>query len=266
MAHSFIAYIDEAGDEGLPGWFREPGRQGGPSKWMSIGAVVWRVSRDLDFVGYAKDIISQLPEQKRLKPLHFKELEHPQRIMAIAGIHQKPMRLISVMSYKPTIPDGVYVNKNQLYHYLSRYLIERISWLCRDLRREVPEGDGRVKIVFARRGGMSYPQFQDYLRRLWDAGADDIRIHWPVIDIDGVQALDQSQSYGLQIADLAVSGLNTALEPDYYGNTEDRFARSLKGIVYNRNGNYQSYGTKLVPAVVTPADVPHLENFTQIYT
>jgi hypothetical protein len=37
------------------------------------------------------------------------------------------------------------------------------------------------------------------------------------------------------------------LEPDFYGNCEPRYATALKPIVYNRNGNYLSYGTKLVP-------------------
>ena len=124
MSHTFVAYIDESGDDGLTGKFREPGKGGGASHWLGIGAVVWRVSRDLDAVKWAKDIIHQLPEQKRKKPLHFVNLNHAQRIMAVSGISRKPMRIIAVISNKPSVPNGTYVEKNQLYHYLSRYLIE----------------------------------------------------------------------------------------------------------------------------------------------
>lgn len=168
--------------------------------------------------------------------------------MAISTLAGKPFRIACVLANKPIIPPDIYTTKNQLYHYMCRYLIERISWLCRDMRRDVPEGDGRVKIVFARRGGMSYPDFRSYLELLRGRDDPDIQIHWPVIDIEGVEAHDQSERYGLQIADLAVSGLTWGLEPDYYGNCEPRYARTLKPNVYQRYGNYFSYGCKVVPS------------------
>jgi hypothetical protein len=199
-------------------------------------------------VNCARGIIQDMPQQKRDKPLHFKELDHGQRVMATRHMTRHPFRISAVMAYKPIIPDGIYVEKNQLYHYMTRYLIERISWLCRDHRRHVPEGDGRVKIIFSRRGGMDYDDFQDYLRRLRDADDPEIQIHWPVIDIEGVEAEDHGRRYGLQLADIAISGLRAALEFDPYGNIEPRFARSFKSRVYARNGNYLSYGAKLCPA------------------
>lgn len=264
MAHSFIAYIDESGDDGLRGNYREPGRKGGSSHWLSIGAVVWRLSRDLDAVRWAQEILGQMPHRQR-QVLHFADLEHPARIMAIDGICARPMRLVCVIANKPIIPEGTYVEKNQLYHYMSRYLIERISWLCRDTRPGVPEGDGRVKIIFARRGGMSTDNFKAYLNLLKNADDPSIRIHWPVIDIMGIEAHDQPAKYGLQLADVAVSGLTWALEPDHYGNCEPRFARALKPIVYHRGTNYLSYGAKLVPPadhlVLTEQQQPFLDIF-----
>ncbi len=249
MAHSFIAYIDESGDDGLPGRYRQPGQDGGgASNWLTIGAVVWRHSRDLDAVQWAKEIAAQMPAQRKKKTLHFADMDHPQRVMAINCICRRSMRLTAVIANKPIIPAGTYVRKNQLYHYMSRYLIERLSWLCRDSRRSVPEGDGRVKIIFARRGGMSTDDFKDYLRLLKAADDPTINIHWPVIDIDGIEAHDQPAKFGLQLADIAVSGLTWALEHDRYGNCEPRFAQALKPIVYHRGVNYMSYGTKMVPA------------------
>lgn len=248
MAHSFIAYIDESGDDGLPGHFRQPGGEGGPSHWLAIGATVWRQSRDLDMVGFAREIISNLPKQRKSKALHFKDLDHAQRVMAISGLATQPFRVTGIFAHKPIIPNGIYIEKNQLYHYMTRYLIERLSWLCRDYRPFVREGDGRVKIVFSRRGGMSYEDFQDYLRHLRDSHDPEIQIHWPVIDIDGLEAVDHSQRYGLQLADLAISGLRAAVEFDRYGNLEPRFAETLKPRVYERNGNFLSYGAKTVPS------------------
>jgi len=59
--------------------------------------------------------------------LHFTNLNHSQRLSATRILGEKPVRIVSVLNYKPTIPDGVYDRKNQLYFYITRYLIERIS-------------------------------------------------------------------------------------------------------------------------------------------
>jgi len=261
MSHSFVAYVDECGDDGLA-HYRMRLRSGGASHWLGVGAVVWRMSRDLEAVQWAKGILADLPQRNR-KLLHFKNLDHNQRVMALHHLSEKPLRIICVMAHKPSL-QAEFSEKNQLYHYLCRYLVERISWLCRDLRPRAPEGDGRVKIIFARRGGMSYPDFQSYLFTMQQSARTDIRIHWPVIDIDAIEARDQPERYGLQLADLAVSGLCAGLEPDFYGNVELRYARILRNNVFQRNGNYLSYGAKILPL---PGDVPvkALSEFVELF-
>lgn len=248
MSHSFIAYIDESGDDGLGGRYKMLGQQGGSSNWLGIGATIWRTSRDLDMVNCAQEILGKLPKSKKRSGLHFKALRHEQRVMAISTLAKEPFRTSAVFAYKPIIPEGIYTERNRLYHYMTRYLIERLSWICRDFRRYVPEGDGRLKIVFSRRGGMDYDDFQQYLQLLKDMSDPTVRIHWPVVDIEAVQAHDHGSRYGLQLADLAVSGLRAALEPDLYGNVEPRFAEILRPLVYQRGPNCLSYGAKLVPS------------------
>ena len=243
MSHSYIAYVDESGDDGLVK-FREPGADGGSSTWLTISACIIRASRDLDAVKWRDEIGAGLPNRQR-RDIHFQNMNHSQRTMAAQVLATKQLRLLHVISNKPTIPDGTYNEKNRLYFYLTRYLIERISWFCRDMRPNVPEGDGRVKIVFSRRGKMSYGDFRDYLTRLRDHV--ETTIHWPVIDIDGIDAQDHSRIAGLQLADVGASAYSAALEPDKYGNCESRYAEILKPLVYNRNANYLSYGLKLVP-------------------
>jgi hypothetical protein len=154
---------------------------------------------------------------------------------------------MSILAAKRPIPKGIYTEKNQLYFYMTRYLIERLSWLCRDLRPRVPEGDGRVAIAFSRRGGMSYDAFRDYLRRLKASNDGDVKIAWPVIDIDGVDAKDHSSSASLQLVDAIASSIACAVEPNPYGSCELRYAEILKPITYQRKGNYLSYGVKVVP-------------------
>lgn len=247
MSHSFIVYVDESGDDGLKN-YKSPGK-GGASHWLSLGAVIWRKSRDLDAVKWGRVIQSKLAPQKQKLPLHFSDLNHHQRIMAVNELSDKPLRIISVISNKSSIPNGTYTEKNQLYHYMCRYLLERISWLCRDLRKDVPEGDGRAKVIFSRRGGMSYADFRAYLEFLKSRTDLDIRVHWPVIDIDAIEALDHSTRMGLQLADIAIAGIAAGLEPDYYGNFEPRFAKELKPRIYCREKNFLSYGVKIVPSM-----------------
>jgi hypothetical protein len=241
MGYSYIAYIDESGDDGL-GRFREAGAVGGQSHWLIISACVFRHSLDLQAVRWRDEMLGG---KARKKGLHFADLQHGQKIFASQCLARKNLRVINVLSNKTTIAERTYRNKNQLYFYLTRYLIERISWLCRDYRRLVTEGDGRAKIVFSRRGGMSYPDFKDYLLRL--QADSSVQIHWPVIDIDGIEALDHSTRAGLQLADAAASAFAAAVEPDRFGNAECRYAEILKPVVYCRGANYFSYGVKTVP-------------------
>lgn len=246
MAHSYVAYIDECGDDGL-GNYRVPEVSGGASRWLSLSATVCRMSRDLETVAWRNEIRNRLSEKRRAKPLHFVDLSHAQRVMAAQVLSEKPMRAMAIIANKPAIPTGIYTQKNQLYFYLCRYLLERVSWLCRDMRKVVQEGDGRVKIIFSRRGGMSYDDFRAYLGRLKADEDHDVRIHWPVIDIDGIEALDHSTRAGLQISDIMASALSAGVEPDHFGNCELRYAELLKPVVYCRGGNYLSYGMKFYP-------------------
>lgn len=253
MAHSFIAYVDESGDDGLPGVYRTAGHQGGSSNWLTISASLWRYTNSLEAVRWRNEIRDQLPPQARRKILHGMKLSHEQRVMACQIIAKKPIRSICVMANKPIIPKNVYTQKNQLYFYMSRYLIERISWFCRDMRRDVPEGDGRVKVIFSRRGGLSYDGFRGYLTHLKNSDQEGIQIHWNVIDIEGIEAVDHSSRAGLQIADLIAYCMTAGLEPNPYGNCELRYAKILRPTVYCHHGNYLSYGVKLVPK---PAQIP----------
>lgn len=205
------------------------------------------MSRDLETVAWRDEIRSRLPAKRHKRPLHFVDLNHGQRVVAAQALCNKPMRSMCIVANKPVIPAGIYNDKNQLYFYLCRYLIERISWLCRDMRRLVQEGDGRVKIVFSRRGGMSYDDFRAYLERLKSKQDDAIQINWDIVDISAIEAVDHATRAGLQISDVIASSVTAAVEQDFYGNCERRYAEILRPIIYNRNGNYLSYGMKLYP-------------------
>lgn len=264
MAHSYIAYIDESGDDGL-GRYRIPGQVGGSSTWLTVSATICRMSRDLEMVEWRNEIRSKLGSRAEKKPLHFKDMNHGQRTMASQILSTKALRGVCVMANKSVISPGTYTEKNQLYFYLCRYLIERLSWLCRDLRRIVPEGDGRVKIVFSRRGGLSYEAFRAYLLKLKSFNDPAIRINWPVIDINDIEAQDHGKRAGLQIADIVASSITSGVEPDFYGNCELKYAEALKPVIYSRRGNYLSYGVKLYPGADRLALTAQQQKFVTLF-
>jgi hypothetical protein len=98
---------------------------------------------------------------------------------------------------------------------------------------------------------MSYDDFRAYLHRLKSSNDEEVKIHWPVVDIDGVDAKDHKGHASLQLADVVASSFAAGFEPDRYGNCELRYAELLRRVTYCRKRNYLSYGVKVVPKVDT---------------
>jgi hypothetical protein len=204
-----------------------------------------RKSNELETVKWRDELKSGSGKKGKGRQIHFHELSHAQKKFVSTEIARKPIRYTAVLTNKKDdIRVGVYREKNQLYFYMTRYVIERISWFCRDMRPKVPEGDGRVKITFSRRGGLSYDGFKEYLHHLRTI---DTRIHWPVIDIDGIDAQDHSRVAALQIADCGARAITEAFEPDSFGNIEPTYLHALSDVIYCRGQNYLSYGLKNLP-------------------
>lgn len=249
MAHSYLAFIDESGDDGI-GNFREIGGRGGASRWFIITACVYRASRDNDAVAWRDEIKKSCAKKNQDRAIHFADFDHHQKRAACQILARKPIRFISAITRKDVPAAAIFKEKNQLYFYLTRYVIERLSWFAKSMRREVREGDGRVQITFSRRGGMSYPGFREYLERLKLKGPDEVTIHWPVIDIEGIRAESHSLRAGLQLADCGARAVAEALEPDRFGNVESSYLKILqKSIYHSPKGNYLSYGLKFLPNI-----------------
>jgi hypothetical protein len=234
-----MVYVDESGDEGFVR---------GASEWFVISGVIIRRAIDLETVKVVDTVRTALNKPAG-KPLHFRHLNHMQRVAYVAALAGQRMRTVSVMVHKPSITNvATMKKKNVLYFYASRYLLERVSWYCRDILQPNEAGDGSAEIIFSNKGGMSYEDFRTYVDRL--RNRSDVRIDWNVIKRDQISSKGHAERRGLQIADAVASGYWNAVNRNALGLTEDRYARTLEPIAYAYKGRrIRSYGVKFVPDV-----------------
>ena len=242
---TFIAYIDESGDEGfnfLPGC----------SEWFVLSAVLVRRTEDLKMVDLTKMVKSELGKPIK-KALHFRDLGHKERLSLLRQIAAANLRTISVVVHKPSLISPEAFNENyRLYFYVLRLLCERISWYCRDNKITRDQGNGEVKLIFSNRSSMSYFDLRKYLsklERMSDEGLTDQQIHWPVIDTRRMETLTAGKRAGLQVADAVAGSFYYATEHSPLGLTQDYYARTLKPVVYRRGKNYLGYGLKFFPSL-----------------
>jgi len=246
MNATFTVYIDESGDEGFSfGKFGEAS-----SDWFVISAVIARVEQDLEIVKLVNRVRVQLGKPSN-KLLHFRDLKHEQRIFYVSEIAKAELRTVSILLHKPSLKEPEkFQERYHLYFYATRYLLERVSWYCRDHHNARDSGDGSADIMFSNRSGMSYEDLREYLNILKeDTGLFDVRIDWSIIKPhpDHIKACNPGKQRGLLIPDAVAGSFFYAVQKTQYGFTEDRYAKILKPVVYHRQGRYFGYGLKLWP-------------------
>ena len=259
MSIGFRVYVDESGDEGFQ--FGLPGA--GSSHWFVLSAVVTRAASDLDTVKLVDRIRTVLNKSPKT-PLHFRGLKHEHRLPYVDAIAKASLWTVSVMVHKPSIDEKEkFVSEaHLLYRYATRYLLERVSWLCRD-RRDQP--DEMAKIVFSNRSCMSYGDLRDYLGRLKSRTNEfGVHIDWTTLDPSGIEARTHDSLMGLQIADAVASSIYKACELTAEGFNEPRYAEMLSDVFYRHKGQCIGYGLKLWPRTVGECTEPHLKWLTRI--
>jgi hypothetical protein len=244
MSSTFVAYVDESGDEGFS--FGK-----GSSQWFVLSAVITRKAEDLQTVKLVDKVRAQLGKPSR-KPLHFRGLRHQQRLPFIAEVAAARLSTISVLIHKPSLRDReTFQQRYRLYFYAVRFLLERVSWYCRDHKTGQDVGDGSADVIFSNRAGMPYVDMIEYLRLLQDqTGFFDVRVDWAVIKPEQISAYTPGKRMGLQLADAVAGSLWYATESSQHGFTENRYARMLKPVTYRWRGQYLGYGIKFWPREV----------------
>lgn len=240
MSHSFVAYIDEAGDEGF---IFKPDNKGS-TRWFVLSALVVRSENDHQVVQWVAQARERLHKPAKA-PLHFRDLKHEHRVPLSRMIGEFSVRTVHVAIHKPSIEEPEIFQQRPsyaLYRYASRLLIERISWLCRDNRKPA-NGNGLAKLVFSNRNSMSYDDLRTYISKLKDDPT--ARIDWSAIHPSLLVSAEHNKLAGLQLADAVATGMFYAVNANAYGETEERYLRLVAPTLYRYKQKIEGYGVKL---------------------
>ena len=253
MTLQFIAYIDEAGDEGL-GKLKQVAHSG-QSNWLAIGGILVAPDHDKSLPLWRDEVMALFPAKNR-RDLHFRDLNHHQRVAAVEYLAGKTFGICCVCSNKITLCDDgkyfkLFTQKGYLYNYLTRYLLERLTSAV----REVADRTGQkceLRIVFSRRGGTDYQSMREYLILMRD-GRERVQpvrsIDWSVFSPDDIKVENHSRWAGLQLADVVTSATAAGLEPNGYGHYEPRYANTLAKRYLTKNKRVLNTGLVLVPPI-----------------
>lgn len=239
---TFIAFIDESGCDG-----DKFGK--GSSEFLILSAAVGFECQLTDIersIGIMCDV-SGKPEG--WSPPKFNKCQ--------TGIQWALSRLFAeidfaaahVIIHKPSIRDeSLRRDKNRLYRYASKLLLERISWICEIIDHPFAPGDRRCLIVFSQDLSRSYDAFRSYVRKLAAERQHNTSIKWQYIDSDLIEDRPFKGDPGLLLADFHASAMGLALERRSFGQFDGRPAQILSDkLLLSHDGKPFGLGYKLWP-------------------
>jgi hypothetical protein len=188
---------------------------------LVLSALVVKIEDDNKLVGWIDDLQAEFTS--RTPTLHFNKLLPFKKSLVCGALAKKPCACFVVMSNKrniekyknPKLDDD---NKAWIYWWLSRLLLERVTAYCESLVAADRLKQDKLRIVFSRRGGLTYSDFNDYLWKLfWQSGTGTLYIGfrdlcWSVIDFDEIFVLDHKLRAGLQLSDIVAGAFFQAVE------------------------------------------------------
>lgn len=248
MPYDYIAYIDEAGDDGFGKL--ATAESGGQSRWLVLGCCLATREADLMLPANRDKILARFPKRQS-RVIHFRDLKHAQKTVACQEISNMKLEAALTFSHKVTLPgsrwEGTFKQKGYLYNYLLRWLLERVTSHC---HQQSPRCS--LRIIFSRRSGTDYQKMIEYLELMRD-GRELMRpvrsINWNVFDIKDIAVENHSKWAGLQIADCITSAFFSAMEPNMYGNYETSYADLLRNKLITSGGITLGVGLTLVPSI-----------------
>ena len=241
----YTAFVDESGDDGF-------NFEGGSTDFIVVAAIISRTS-NLDQFG---DALRKARGKARKSTgwvfPTFKKLNNApvQRWLLADQFSCLAVQTCCVLIHKRGLSEpGWQSRKEDMYFHASKFLIERISWACRDTDAKKAEVDPVCNIIFSRRGGLRYEKLQTYVRRLQSSPQEyDTKAEWRHIDPNLITCEDHSDSNACHLAaDHFASAVGCAVELKDYYSFDDRYARIWTKKIYSYKGRIEGNGLKIWP-------------------
>jgi len=261
--YDYIAYIDEAGDDGLTKVL--PIDNNGATEWLVLSAYLIRKENEDKVVDWVKHIRTDINATQG-PALHFRNLSPTKRLRACELLAQKTARSFVVCSNKKNMRGwkneraASKGGKQWFYNFMVRILLERVTDFCmKDSMKRfgVPK---KIKIVFSERGNHSYSQTIAYLELLKSQAIggstflNKREIHHQTLKRDLIEYIPHTHNAGLQLADIPASAFFQAC------NTLNRNwsimpAKKLTNIMAKENNVVANYGLVLQPTKASEANL-----------
>jgi Protein of unknown function (DUF3800) len=241
--HTFVAYIDESGCDGSK--FGD-----GSSHFLVLSAVVG-FDCQKDDIEHQVELVKLASKRAPQKPFPKFEKANPNlKWIMCERFADTPFFAAHVLIHKPSIKsEALRKDRNRLYRYGSKLLVERISWICESLYHPLAGDSKKCRIVFSQDLSRSYTQFRSYMALLHaDQAKHSTSIKWDYICPKSIDDLPFRDTAGLLLADYHASALGLAVEKKKFGQFDDRFARILGDkILKSPKGSAFAYGYKFWP-------------------
>jgi hypothetical protein len=259
--YSYVAYIDEAGDPGLQRI--KPLDDNGSSEWLVLSAVVIGAPNEEKVAPWRNTILRETKSQR--KDLHFTNLKPWNRRIACLELAKLPVRLFVVCSNKKNMRGYTnpfaeqYPAPNWFYAWLSRLLLERVTYFVRQKSLEQHGEIRKVRLEFSSRGGLnrfSITSYLNWLKLRSEEGKNYLplgNIVWETIDENQVVIFNHKERAGLQLADTVASAFFKACDYVDTGECDPEFAKLLDPRMcrdpYASHPLPSGYSLKLMPKI-----------------
>ena len=164
---------------------------------------------------------------------------------------RKPIRTAFIGFHKPSlVGTHIRASHGSEYNYLTKFMLERISWIVRDASSA--GGDHKAEVVFSHQDMYSVTELHSYIAKLQRGkGRYNTRANWEHLgDFTSESHVDEGR---MHLADLVASSFHRAIEPKQHGMTDERYFRHLLARLY-RGRDAKPFGLKLWPeSAVTDA-------------
>jgi hypothetical protein len=254
----YVAYIDEAGDDGLKPKSNNERRT---SEWMVIAAVLIKSNSESNVIPWVQSIINKI-DQHQLTHLHFRTLRDDKKDIVCKEIAKLNVRIFAVLSHKHNMigyrnvrAEKAKVNRTAwFYCWMTRLLMEKITTYCG--HRSIKDyGEHRtIRCELSDRGGVRINDVKDYYKYLSDQSRMGMMYHdrhdldWPVFSPDQLFNYPNKMRAGLQLADCVASAFFAGLEATPGGLIKPAFAKALvPRICPDLKGRRYGFGVRTMP-------------------